>query len=163
MPNLVIPGVTIDDSGIYDLIVTNALLPGLFIVSEPFTVNVAEFPPLEIVEITSPVNACGFNISCNGDATGSATVTFTGGQEPFSILWSNGQTTAQAVGLSAGEITVTVTDALNNSATGSTNISIRELKSLFSLLQVYLRGLIFNTPFCCPSNQIINSILIIPV
>src|SRR5690606_23340559 len=42
------------------------------------------------------------NIACNGGATGSATVTVTGGTASYAYLWSNGATTATATGLAAG-------------------------------------------------------------
>jgi len=52
------------------------------------------------------------NISCNGGADGSATVTATGGTAPYTYVWSlSGGTAATASGLTAGTYTVTVTDA----------------------------------------------------
>lgn len=52
---------------------------------------------------------------CNGEATGTATVSVTGGTPGYTYLWNDpsGQTDAQATGLLAGTYTVTVTD-LNN-------------------------------------------------
>ncbi|MFN4257171.1 MAG: hypothetical protein ACK4Q5_19395, partial [Saprospiraceae bacterium] len=57
------------------------------------------------------------NVACFGQADGSATLSFTGGQAPFSFVWKNaaGTTvgTAQSVaGLPAGQYFATVTDAL---------------------------------------------------
>ncbi len=46
---------------------------------------------------------------CNG-GIGSATLTITGGNPPFSYLWSNGQSTNTATGLSPGVYEVTITD-----------------------------------------------------
>ncbi|MBI2966964.1 MAG: T9SS type A sorting domain-containing protein [Bacteroidetes bacterium] len=51
------------------------------------------------------------DVACYGDATGSATVSPTGGNQPYSYLWSNGQTNATATGLIAGTYTATVTDS----------------------------------------------------
>ena len=51
------------------------------------------------------------NESCFDAADGTATVDVTGGTTPYSYLWSNGQTSATAVGLADGNYTVTVTDA----------------------------------------------------
>jgi hypothetical protein len=54
------------------------------------------------------------NVTCFGAANGTLTANPTGGNAPYSYLWSNGQTTQTAVGLapaSAGGYTVTVTDA----------------------------------------------------
>ncbi|MBK9449270.1 MAG: T9SS type A sorting domain-containing protein [Bacteroidetes bacterium] len=46
---------------------------------------------------------------CNG-GIGAATVNVTGGNPPFSYLWSNGQSTSAITGLSAGVYEVTITD-----------------------------------------------------
>ena len=53
------------------------------------------------------------NVSCAGDATGSATVTATGGIGTLTYSWNTipVQTTATATGLKAGTYTVTITDA----------------------------------------------------
>jgi gliding motility-associated-like protein len=59
------------------------------------------------------------NVSCNGLTDGSTGVTVTGGAQPISYLWSNGQTTALLNNIPAGTYTVTVTDALGCSASTS--------------------------------------------
>jgi len=60
--------------------------------------------------IVSPVAQT--NIGCRGDATGSATVTATGGTGAYTYLWTpSGGTGATATGLAAGTYTVTVKDA----------------------------------------------------
>ena len=52
------------------------------------------------------------NVLCNGNSTGSATVTGAGGTTPYTYLWTpSAQTTATATGLAAGTYTVVVTDA----------------------------------------------------
>ncbi|SFD39187.1 SprB repeat-containing protein, partial [Algibacter pectinivorans] len=52
------------------------------------------------------------NVTCNGVANGSATVTATGGTaSPYTYTWSNGATTASITGVTAGTYNVTVTDA----------------------------------------------------
>jgi len=54
------------------------------------------------------------NITCNGDSTGSATVSANGGSPPLTYLWDDpsAQTDSIATGLLAGTFTVTVTDNL---------------------------------------------------
>ncbi len=51
------------------------------------------------------------NVTCNGLSDGSISLSATGGTAPYTYLWSDGQTTATAVGLSAGTYSVTITDA----------------------------------------------------
>ena len=70
---------------------------------------------------TSAVTVSSNNIALNNTATsaaatclasdGTATVTTSNGLAPYSYLWSDGQTTATASGLTAASYTVTVTDA----------------------------------------------------
>ena len=64
------------------------------------------------------------NVLCFGGATGSATVSTTGGIGTVNYLWSNGQTTATATNLVAGTYTVTATDA--NGCTSTTSATITE-------------------------------------
>ncbi|MBI2967454.1 MAG: gliding motility-associated C-terminal domain-containing protein [Bacteroidetes bacterium] len=51
------------------------------------------------------------DVSCSGGATGSATTSVSGGVSPYSFNWSGGQSTSGITGISAGNYTVTVTDA----------------------------------------------------
>jgi large repetitive protein len=70
--------------------------------------------------------------SCAGDASGSATVSATGGMAPYSFIWGTSpiQTSAQAVGLSGGNTTVTVTDAYGCSSMAT--VTIHEPAPLFA-------------------------------
>lgn len=66
--------------------------------------------------ITEPTNLIGFissssNPLCNGDTTGSATVTAAGGTGTYTYAWSNGATSNTISGLTVGSYTVTITDA----------------------------------------------------
>ncbi|HYD21862.1 MAG TPA: gliding motility-associated C-terminal domain-containing protein [Flavipsychrobacter sp.] len=64
------------------------------------------------------------NPNCYGQSTGSATVTLTGGTQPFTYLWNNGQTTQTATNLAAGTYSVTVTDG--NGCTGTASVTINQ-------------------------------------
>ncbi|MCQ2276149.1 MAG: hypothetical protein MJZ87_04295, partial [Bacteroidales bacterium] len=68
------------------------------------TVNVT-VPTLPTVILSAGV------VDCKGNATGSATVTASNGTPGYTYLWSNGKTTAAITDLTAGEYSVTVTDA----------------------------------------------------
>jgi hypothetical protein len=65
-------------------------------------------------------------VDCNGDSTGSATVTVS---SPYTTndtyLWSDGQTTATASGLPAGTYTCTTTDSING-CTSTASVTIGE-------------------------------------
>src|SRR5450759_3899486 len=57
-------------------------------------------------------SAIGTNVNCFGGATGTMTVTASGGTSPYTYSWNTipVQTTATATNLAAGTYTVTVTD-----------------------------------------------------
>jgi gliding motility-associated-like protein len=65
------------------------------------------------------------NASCNGFADGTATATPAGGTTPYSYSWNTtpAQTGQTATGLSAGNYTVTITDATNCTVTESVTIT----------------------------------------
>ena len=77
------------------------------------TVNVS---PIVIVPSSTPV-------SCFGGNDGSVSITVSGGNPALSYAWSNGPTTVNDPGLTSGNYTVTVTDALHCSATSSANVT----------------------------------------
>ncbi|MBN4061750.1 gliding motility-associated C-terminal domain-containing protein [Bacteroidales bacterium AH-315-I05] len=64
------------------------------------------------------------DVLCNGESTGIATVTPTGGTSPYTYSWSNSQTDSTATGLAANTYSVTVTDA--GSCTTDTTVTITE-------------------------------------
>jgi len=63
------------------------------------------------------------NVSCFGDADGSASVSSSGGAAPYTYAWSNGATTATIANILAGTYSVTCTDATNCSAVGQVIIT----------------------------------------
>ena len=68
------------------------------------------FQPSIPVPLISSTIINGVNIVCYGTATGDASVSVTGGTGPYNYLWSNGATVATITGLTAGTISVTVSD-----------------------------------------------------
>ncbi|NUO00361.1 MAG: T9SS type A sorting domain-containing protein, partial [Saprospiraceae bacterium] len=86
-------------SGVYSVSVTdanNCLLTASAAVEEPLALEIT-------VQKT--------DVLCPGDATGSATVSVTGGTPDYGYTWSNGDTTPTAEGLTAGTYSIVVTDA----------------------------------------------------
>ncbi|MEQ3655087.1 MAG: Ig-like domain-containing protein, partial [Dokdonia sp.] len=77
------------------------------------------------------ITAIATDVDCNGNSTGSATSTTTGGSDPsnFSYSWSNGATTEDISGVAAGSYTVVVTDSLTG-CTAQTTVQISEPNSL---------------------------------
>jgi len=68
------------------------------------------------------------NVDCFGQTTGSATASPSGGLMPYTYAWSNSDTLATATGLSAGDHSVTVTDA--NGCTSLDTVTITEPTAL---------------------------------
>ncbi len=64
------------------------------------------------------------NPACYGLNNGSSTIIPSGGTQPYSYLWSNGQTSQNANGLASGSYNVTVTD--NNGCVASQSITLTE-------------------------------------
>ena len=84
------------------------------------TIGVAQ-PELLIAQVTSTNTT---DVSCNSFADGEATVSVDGGTPPYTYLWSDGQTTATATGLAAGNYSATVTDA--NGCEAMVDVTIEE-------------------------------------
>ena len=78
--------------------------------------------PLEVILVATQ------DISCYGAADGMAEVTVTGGQEPYTYTWSNGENTNPATNLGPGNHTVQVMDDLGT--TTFTDVSIGEPEPL---------------------------------
>ncbi|MFZ2898498.1 MAG: T9SS type A sorting domain-containing protein [Saprospiraceae bacterium] len=86
----------------------------------------AQGDPLQIDTIlTTPV-------TCFGGDNGEAQVLFSGGTEPYVILWSDGQEGALATDLEPGVYTVTITDAMGEEVSGSAEIGEPPLMTMTS-------------------------------
>ncbi len=108
-------GATVEDpnnlaAGIYNVTVTDqngCVNTDSFTVGQPTAVQLT---------LSSQPSPCGLS-------TGSATVAATGGNAPYTYLWTNGNTTAASTGLAAGSYDVSVTDANGCVSIGSVGVS----------------------------------------
>ncbi|MEL6355648.1 MAG: hypothetical protein AAFQ37_01830, partial [Bacteroidota bacterium] len=104
------------EEGQYIVIVSD--LTSGCIVSDTFELTQPEALAIVNTEVSNP--------SCASDTDGTAAVTgISGGTEPYSYQWDdpNGQTTAIATGLAAGNYSVTVTDANGCSVSNAVNVT----------------------------------------
>ncbi|MFK7807210.1 MAG: T9SS type A sorting domain-containing protein [Saprospiraceae bacterium] len=69
--------------------------------------------------LTVATNA-SVDVLCQGDATGSATVTAEGGTDPYEYLWNSGEMTSTITNKLAGNYTCTITDANGCTAISAT-------------------------------------------
>jgi hypothetical protein len=70
--------------------------------------------------VNCAVSSLSLTVTDNGN--GSATASSTGGNPPYSYLWSNGQTMPTATGLGTGSYSVTVTDAIGCTRTKTVSV-----------------------------------------
>ena len=73
-------------------------------------------------------------ISCNGDMTAEISASVSGGQPPYTYVWSNMETTASQTGLGAGPYSLTVTDG--DGCIAVDNINVTEPTALSSITNV---------------------------
>jgi len=95
-----------------------------------YTVTVTSAQGCSGTASTSLVNPSGMtvsgtvqNVSCAGNANGSITLTVSGGTGNKTYLWSNGSTGANLSNVSAGNFSVTVTDAAGCTANANFTIT----------------------------------------
>ena len=81
-------------------------------------------PMLCMGQSTLSLSITGYDARCNGSLGGSAKVTPSGGVAPYSYSWAPAAGVTDSVsGLAAGIYSVTVTDSLGHTASGSVTIS----------------------------------------
>lgn len=101
--------------GSYNLTVSNAAFCGAGNATGGATIT-------EPSDLT--VNATATNETCIGNNDGAVNITVSGGVINYSFVWSNGATTEDISGLSAGTYSVTVTDANGCTETASANVTV---------------------------------------
>ncbi len=80
---------------------------------------------------TLATSTSGTNLTCNGSANGTVSVSVTGGTVPYGYLWNNGATTANQNGLSANTYGIVVTD--HNGCISNNNITVTQPTVLTSI------------------------------
>lgn len=94
--------IMVDTSGVYSVTVTDS--------------NGCQASDEVVIDISESIKlASSSTKKCDGRGTAMVEVV-SGGPPPYTVLWSDGQTTSTAVGLIPGKFTVTVTDANGCSA-----------------------------------------------
>ncbi|HEX2900790.1 MAG TPA: T9SS type A sorting domain-containing protein, partial [Bacteroidia bacterium] len=85
---------------------------------------------------------CGTNVSCNGAADGSINLTVSGGAScvAYTFNWSNGATTEDVSGLTAGTYSVTITDANGCSTSSSFTLTEPTLLTSSGIAATYVGG-----------------------
>ena len=104
-------------SGIYPVYIRDANAVDCFILLQ--TVDILPGAALAVGAVVDN------HVSCFGMSDGQATATATGGMPPYTYLWNDAfaQTSATATGLTPGNYTVIVTDALGATASASVTIT----------------------------------------
>jgi hypothetical protein len=75
------------------------------------------------VNTTPEISAVKTNVSCAGGYNGSIDLTITGGTSPYTYHWNDNITTQDRTSLVAGTYSVTVTDNVSNTVSGSWTIT----------------------------------------
>ena len=101
------------------------LAPGTYNVTVTDANNCTGTATATITQPSAPLaaTAAKTNVNCFGDATGTVTLTVTGGTTAYNYIWSNGATTKDLTGLVAGTYTATVTDAKGCNTTASATVT----------------------------------------
>jgi len=117
------PGITNPSAGTFDPATAG---PGTHTITYTVTNN-SGCTDQDQVDITvyTPVviNGTVTDVSCAGGANGEISLSVSGGTNPYSYSWSDGQTGQTATGLTTGTYTVTVTDVNGCSEVASFTVS----------------------------------------
>jgi len=90
----------------------SGLTQGTYVVTITDSIGCPSTFSIEIIEpALLSAGITGIDATCHGASDGQADLSVNGGTPPYSFLWSNGTTSEDASGLTAGAYTVTITDS----------------------------------------------------
>ncbi len=92
----------------------SGLTPGNYVVTVTDSNSCTAVSTATISNISSlEINTTSTDVACFGVSNGNAAVTIISGTQPYSYLWSNGETSSFIDNLAAGDYFVTITDGNN--------------------------------------------------
>ncbi len=100
----------------------NGLCPGSYDVTVTDGVGCAVVQSINILPPQFSISVISLGNPCEASTIGSAQAIVSGGTEPYTYLWDNGETTEVAENLTAGTHSVTVTDAAGCEVIGEVEI-----------------------------------------
>ncbi len=116
-----------DDSGAQSTDTASVLAAGTYNVTVTDSSGCTVNGSVTVGDLSAPsVSITSTDVTCNGEATGSANTTIVGGSTPYTYSWDDAtaQTTPNATGLTAGTYLVSVTDS--NGCTNTASVTIAE-------------------------------------
>ncbi|PHI21751.1 hypothetical protein CEQ90_00240 [Lewinellaceae bacterium SD302] len=117
----VTPTITVSQAGTYSVTVTDAN-------------GCTDEASIEVTLVNLSVNAVTNDVTCFGFDDGSATLFGTGGTQPYTYMWSTGETTQTISGLEPGTYSFTLTEADNCKASGTVTITEPPLLTVFGVV-----------------------------
>ncbi len=122
-------------AGEYTVLVIDSL-------SDTATASITLLQPSAIdISLYSP-SYSGYNIHCNGGSDGEIVANVSGGETPYTYLWSNDSITSSIADLVTGEYTVTVTDS--RACFASLALTVTEPPALQSSISAWENSFGFN-------------------
>ncbi len=119
-----VPTISFEWSNTETTDVISNLAAGMYTVTATDANSCTSVDSVEVIDgVVISATIVGENISCFGLTDGAADLTINGGTSPYSILWSNTETTEDITGLAAGWYSVAILDVNNCAVIDSVQIT----------------------------------------